>query len=739
MASPSSLPAKFSFGPFELDAASGELRKAGHLIKLQPQAIRVLTLLAQQSGRVVTREEIRASLWSDDTFVDFDRSINFCINQIRSALGDNAEKPRLIETLPRRGYRFLVPVTVVLSRENPSTIASTSSTDAASHRPSGRSTTDAAAHSGLQVVPSVSGRTTLSPRLWLALAAAVLVAGLAVGYGIYRWLNVDNMSVRDLRMSELTHSGDLTGVAISPDGRYVAYAKLTSDKQSLWLRQIAAQTDVQILTPGPGFHGLTFSPDGNFIYFVRSDESTEYFKYLYSVPSIGGTVKKLFTDVDSPVSFSPDGRHFVFEHCVEGRDDIEVRIAATEGGEDRVLATLHNASSFLFQPGPAWSPDGRSIAIPILSVGSQQRWTLNVVSASDGSVRELFSRAHAMGRPVWWRNDSLLVPFYEEEENRGQLWTVSYPDGKLLRFTNDLTSYGSALENYGFPLDRSRDGRSFVALSARQHTSIWTASVRAPGKATRLTNNEPPLTNVTEASDGKLWATSEDGQLWIMNHDGTQGANYGKFRRIETIAPCGPFMILLQGTALTRLDADGKHPFELVTGGAFSPSCSADGKFVFYGTFEQPQKIWRVPTAGGTPVETAAIVGDILGDQFTSGLSVSPDGTLIGYAYDKFVPSLVSRIAIVSAAGGAPVRTFAWQHEGSGLRWAPDWKAVQYLVTKKGVTNVWEQPLTGGAPKQVTNFDSGLIFDFSWSPDWQRLLMTRGEISSDAILLSKTR
>lgn len=734
MASPLPLPAKFSFGAFELDVTCGELRKADHLIKLQPQAIRVLILLVQHSGRVVTREEIRANLWRDDTFVDFDRSINFCINQIRSALSDNAENPRLIETLPRRGYRFLVPVTVVLSREGSSAAASTTSADPGIHLLPARST-ESGSPTGLQVLPSTLRPTTWSLRRWLALVVAVLVAGLAVGAGIHRWLIPENSSLRDLRMSELTHSGAVTGVAISPDSRYVAYAKLTGDKQSLWLRQIAAQTDLQILTPGPGFHGLTFSPDGNFIYFVRSDEENPYFKYLYSVPAIGGSVKKLFTDVDSPVSFSPDGNHFVFEHCVEGRDDIEVRIAPTEGGEDRVLVTLHNASSSLFQPGPAWSPDGRAIAIPIMVLGSQQHWGLEVVSASDGSEHQLLSRGPAIGRPVWWRNDLLFVPFYEPEENRGQLWTVSFPDGKLQRFTNDLTSYGSTQLDYGFPLDRSHDGLSLVALATKQNSSIWIAPVAAPGKATRLTNNEPPLTNIAEAADGKLWASSEDGQLWIMNHDGTQGANYGKFRRIETIEPCGPFMLLLQGTALTRLDADAKHPFDLATGGVVSPSCSPDHRFVFYGTFGQPQKIWRVPIEGGTRVEIASI----LGDQITSSLSISHDGTLIGYAYDKFVPSLVSRIAIISARDGAPIRTFAWQHEGSELRWAPGGKAVQYLVTRKGVTNIWEQPLSGGPPRQLTSFDNGLIFDFNWSRDWKRLLLTRGEVSSDAILLNSAR
>ena len=99
------------FGTFEMDLRAGELRKQGMRIKLQEQPFRVLTVLLQRPGEVVTREELRNQNWPSDTFVDFDNSLNTAINKLREALGDSAENPRFIETLPRRGYRFLVPVT----------------------------------------------------------------------------------------------------------------------------------------------------------------------------------------------------------------------------------------------------------------------------------------------------------------------------------------------------------------------------------------------------------------------------------------------------------------------------------------------------------------------------------------------------------------------------------------------------------------------------------------------------
>src|SRR5579862_6051850 len=98
------------FGSFELHAAAGELRHHGDLVKLPPQPLKVLRILASRAGQIVTRAEIREQVWCGDTFVDFEQGLNFCIRQIREALGDTADAPRFIETLPRRGYRFLAPV-----------------------------------------------------------------------------------------------------------------------------------------------------------------------------------------------------------------------------------------------------------------------------------------------------------------------------------------------------------------------------------------------------------------------------------------------------------------------------------------------------------------------------------------------------------------------------------------------------------------------------------------------------
>jgi hypothetical protein len=178
--------------------------------------------------------------------VDFERSINFCVNQIRAALGDDAEKPRYVETLPRRGYRFIAQVTVELPREPSSTVAG-ASTATEVHRGTNESSAGASAGSGMLVVPS--RRKQVPVATWIrkhsvVINVAVVLACLAVGFGSHKWLSRNKgPSLQNMQITKLTDSGKAVDAAISPDGRYVVYARTEGEKQGLWLRQVATRSD----------------------------------------------------------------------------------------------------------------------------------------------------------------------------------------------------------------------------------------------------------------------------------------------------------------------------------------------------------------------------------------------------------------------------------------------------------------------------------------------------------------
>ncbi len=486
---------------------------------------------------------------------------------------------------------------------------------------------------------------------------------------------------------------------------------------------------------GPGFHGLTFSQDGSRIYFVRSDEKDPFFKYLYSMQTLGGPAKKLITDVDSPVSFSPDGRQFVYEHCIQPRNDIELKIANADGSEERLLTTIHDGSGFLFQPGPNWSLDGRTIAVPVLIANQRLRWVLDIVSVADGSIRELYSSREDIGRPVWLSGGAaLMFPRLDETAHRFQLWTISFPEGRAQPLTHDLSDYGT-------DLGLTRDGRTFATTAATTISHIWISPAADLSQSQQVTSDALSMIEVSEASDGKLLARGGDGGVWMMHTDGSQRSRFADFRRVNSPGSCGRYAILLSQErdtkALVRVDRDGTHPATLVRGNLWSPVCSADGNFVFYATFEQPQKIWKVPILGGT----ALYVSDVPGDQLSGRLTVSPDGKLLAFPYTQYgrVPSEGWKIGLMPVSGGRLVKQFKVPGGIWGVRWSTNGAGLQYVVTQSGAGNIWEQPLAGGKAKQLTHFTTSQIFDFNWSSDRTRLLLTRGNVNSDAVLLSNLR
>ena len=700
---------RLSFGQFSADLASGELYRNGRRVALQEKPFRILAMLLERPEEVVTREDVRKQLWPDGTFVDFNEGIDTALKKLRYALGDSAQNPIFIETIPRRGYRFIAPVSNGSSDTLPSPAAEL-------HTPSTSATAKAHAKS----------------RKYLAMLLAIVLIS-AAGYAFFRWASRHrDLDLRRVQLTKLTDSGQVQGVAISPDGRYVAYARGDEIRQSLLMQEAATHRDIQILPDGPGFHGLTFSPDGNSLYVVRSDTNDPAFKYLYLLPTHGGPVTKLITDVDSPVSFSPDGKQFVYERGVPTRNYIDVKIANADGSNDHVLTTIPDGSSMLYQPGPNWSPDGRKIAVPVLLANHQLRWVLDIVSAKDGSIQELYSSTQFLGRPVWLPDGkALLFSHIDNPGQRYQLWTVSFPEGRAQPLTHDLANYGS-------DLDMTRDGRTFATTTIDVVSHAWMAPASDLPQFHQVTADALPMKDIAEAPDGKILVTSADAVAWEMYTDGGQRTRFTDVQPVREPTACGRFVMLRvdhEDSALVRVNQDGSHPTVLARGEVDSPVCSADGTAIFYYTWDPPQRIWKVPLEGGSPQHLA----DGLGDLIAQTIAVSPDDKYLVYPYTQFgrVPSEGWKLAVIPLDGGPMVHQFAVPSGAGGVRvrWSPSGKGLQYVVTQNGVSNLWEQPLSGGKPKQFTQFTSGQILDFNWTLDHTRLLLTRGSENRDAVLL----
>jgi eukaryotic-like serine/threonine-protein kinase len=586
-----------------------------------------------------------------------------------------------------------------------------------------------AAKSGFAVAPVLPAKHAPSKLVLAGMLVGLIVVVIAVAFGAYKLLKRPRgFNLQNMQITKLTDSGKAGAVAISPDGRYIVYVLVDAEQQSLWVRNVATKSDVQVLAPDAAeFVGVSFSPDGNYIFFVRSDKNASNYRYLYVMPVLGGTPRQLIRDIDSSVTFSPDGKQVAFMRGVPDRSAMEIRIANSDGSGDRLLASLPAVLRFFY--GAAWSPDGKTIIAPRLQTGKETKWVLSAIDVSNGSVREFYSDAQYVGRPAWLPDgESLLAPIGVPREHRTQLWLFSYPIGEKKRFTNDLSSYG-------VNIDSTHDGQMLVARETRQISHIWIVPQGHTAQAKQITFGESPDSGVAGGPGGKILVRSRDSDVLLMNGDGSQRTPLlPEARNYVAMSTCADRYVVFDYDTgskieLWRTDADGANPAKL-SDDVINSDCSPDGKWVL---FSSGTKLYRLPVEGGTPTEIPTV-----SHNGAYGI-ISPDGQMIAYEYLESSPIGLSKIAVAPAAGGTPLHIFVEPAGANGLRWSPDGKGVQYLLTRNGAANVWEQPLSGGAPRPVTNFTSGLIFSFAWSRDGTQLLLAKGETTSDIILISNFR
>jgi len=592
-------------------------------------------------------------------------------------------------------------------------------------------------------------------RRGIAASAAVLVIA-TIGYATYSvihrriappFLNYDVIQVT---------YGNALVAAITPDGRFVAIAKQDRGQESLWLHNVATNTDVQI-APGEevGYGCINFSPDGNFIFACKSTANTTG---LYRAPLLGGTWQMIAKNVGSSAAVSPDGKRIAYMRpdcpqqghwCVVETDPEGTRetVLYSQTGNNRPNDYNWPLSDLL-----AWSPDGKQLAAAVTEAGNGST-IVDVIDADTGSSRELFSVTGKAIRTLDWlpEGHGFLVNFATKDSpHRWQVGFLSYPKGNLRAVTNDTNSYF---------FDRtSSDGRSLAA-------GMVTGDVRKlyllPQRGSNDRSPPPvalPVQAVTTFSwdrDGSLLLAG-DGKFVRAGIDGHQVASLLRVAGALTArapVPCdaGRYLVFecdyrggAGGVNVWRMNPDGSNLVQLTTGSdGEDPVCAQKGPWVYYKDATRPQPM-RIPIDGGQaePVPGSAVPN---GSYRWGNFGLSPDGERLVYMAIVKVPGGAS-----THLGAAIVNLRSEGREAARLveldqrislppQFTPDGSAIAYPIRENGVDNIWVQPLNGQPKHRITNFSSDTTHVFYWSPDGKTLGLVRRHTESDAVVLAESR
>lgn len=730
--SPSTMPAQetspkiLQFGVFELDPQRRELRKEGVKVKLQDQPLKVLQLLLENPGQVVTREKLRAHVWPADTFVEFDQGLYSAMARLRDALRDSSDSPHFIETVARRGYRFIAPVELLEPAR-----------------------------------PAIRAAQTAKPGTALRNFALSIVAGLLVGallIGLLLRFKVAGVrqslwqrSSRPITQKRLT---DFVGLeefpAISPDGKTVAFTADNAGYRQLWVRLIAGGTPLQITHDNVDHRYPRWSPDSSTLVYYSPATSAEEQGTLWEISALGGTPRPLTHSV-SGADISHDGKKLAFFRLSE-KNTVQLVTVERLTSSVSMVAELPSSQAYEY---PRWSPNDQWIAF--------QRSTLYVddisyVSATGGDVHAVTHEGVLMGGLSWEPDGSGIIYSSGRESTAIYLPTMHLWAASLNGSPARQITYG---EPSLYQPDVDRQG-NLVASRLRMQYDIWKFPVTGtPHKNThdgqQLTHETGQVQTPNATSAGQELAyLSDDGghsNIWVLDlvsgtsRQITFEADPHVSMGLPMWSPDGSkiAMVSTRGEpnwdtlGVWLVDANGSNLHQLVSQISGYPTWSGDGKWLYYstmlhGTFHA----FKTPVAGGTPV--------LVRNDNACVSASGPDGSTLYYSVPHLKGNGIRDYEIRAARPESSASVRLAQIAGDRV---PHWQVFQPSLSHEGrwlalplndlgTTNLYLVSTIDGSWRQVTDFSPRRTFivrRVAWSSDDRDLFAAVGDGDADIVLI----
>ncbi len=711
----------YSFEDFEVDPIKRRLLRNGVPVSVPPRAFELLCYLLERNGEVLSKDELLNKIWPGQ-FVE-ENNLTVQISTLRKIFGERKGEHSFIVTIPGRGYSFIAEVS---QRENTQGILIESET-----------VSEIIVETEEIPRPSPAVRTEIgdrrAKRLRALFAVSVILLVAAAGSAFLYSGGTSNVSsAKNLRIRQLTNSGNVSVATISNDGRLFAYVTRERQDQAIYVGSTGGGNDLLIRPPEPvSITDLSFTLDGSHvIYSVNGNGKLGTFKR----PSFGGP-ETILTDRADGYVLSSDGLQVAFFRIDAEGEGHSLIVSDFDGSNERSLASYPKAEAPV-AGSLSWSPDGGRFAFGVTRDSEIFRHDLVVLELGGKQMRFPLEPWRELSRTAWTRDSSevlltavgvdswLSVPKYEVVE-----FTVA--EKAFRRLTNDLSSYGSSLAS---------GANSFLTVEHRQQNNIWIAPTDDPSSYRQLTKGSfgryDGLWGLDWTYDGRLVFTRSDGANQVLATMLPDGSS------IEQITPSEAIDSMVVGSYeqdlvvfhsnvngdfdIWRMRSDGSDRRQLTFGRRnYQPFISRDGRWVYYKSWEKANgkgELRRVPVDGGEP--------EIITNSETSWVSFSPDGQYFaaGLITDKH------RLAIFSAADNRIVRQIdipATSTLGLGTRWTPDSRSVAFRDIYSGI---WLQPIDGGPAKKIDGLPDEKLYNFAWSKDGRFFAFVRGEEKRDVVL-----